>query len=49
MNNGLLDIYFNYDLVYCLIVIKKKKIYYGLWINIVKVIDIMVKFLVSWL
>lgn len=47
MNNGLLDIYLNYDLVYCLIVIKKK-FYYGLWINIVKVIDIMVKFLVSW-
>lgn len=23
MNNGLLDIYLNYDLVYCLIVIKK--------------------------
>lgn len=23
MNNGLLDIYLNYDLVYCLIVLKK--------------------------
>lgn len=28
MNNGLLDIYLNYDLVYCLIVLKK----FILWI-----------------